>query len=124
MASILIIDDEPLMQDMLFQMLNQESWQVTVAKTSTSAMELIKTQDFDLIITDIIMPDVEGFEIIMFLTEEKPDIPIIAISGGARISPTSYLKIAEKMGARFVFEKPFKKDEFLNAIKECLAKES
>ena len=77
----------------------------------------------DLIVTDIIMPDKEGLESIMDYKQLNPEVKIIAISGGARIGPHTYLKMAEKFGAKKVFSKPFRNKELLDAVEELLSEQ-
>ena len=71
-------------------------------------------------ITDIIMPEQEGIETILELRHDFPDVKIIAISGGGRIGPNSYLAMAERLGAHRAFAKPFDQKELLEAVKELL----
>jgi DNA-binding response OmpR family regulator len=66
------------------------------------------------------MPQKEGIETIIDIRKSGRNIPIIAISGGGRLSPDNYLSMAEEFGADYTFKKPFKRDLFLAAIKECL----
>jgi FixJ family two-component response regulator len=66
------------------------------------------------------MPEVEGLEMIQVIRTINKTIPIIAISGGGRVGPESYLDAAKLLGANFTFQKPFDKTPFLAAIRECL----
>ena len=84
-------------------------------------MELFRKEPVDMVITDIIMPDKEGLEIILEMKKTHPDLKIIAISGGGRISPESYLECARHFGASRVFQKPFKQKELISAVKELMA---
>ncbi len=124
MPHILIIDDDATMRDVLSEMMQMEGFDATVAEDGLKALKLLEQSAFDCIITDIIMPEKEGLETILYVRKTYPDIPIIAMSGGARIKPESYLDIAIQFGARYVFSKPFEKKEFMAAIKNCLADSS
>ncbi len=73
-----------------------------------------------MVITDIIMPDKEGLEFIMDLKEIDQDVKIIAMSGGGRLEPHSYLQMASKFGAKKVFQKPLSITLLLAAVKELL----
>ena len=120
MPHILIIDDDATMRDVLFEMMDLEGYTAMVAENGLAAQKLIEINHFDCIITDIVMPEKEGLETILYITKNRPDTPIIAISGGARIKPESYLDMALQFGARFAFEKPFVRKDLIAAVKKCL----
>lgn len=122
MGRILIIDDEPYILLMLKKMLEKAGHQVDLASNGKQGMELFEKEKADLVITDIIMPDKEGLEIILEMKKQHPDIKIIAISGGGRISPESYLECATHFGASRVFQKPFKQKELVSAVNELISK--
>jgi DNA-binding NarL/FixJ family response regulator len=84
------------------------------------SIKLYRANPTDLIITDLIMPEKEGIETIMELKKDFPDVKIIAISGGGRSKPESYLNLAKQLGAKRVFPKPIDREELLNAIRELL----
>ncbi|MCH8154484.1 MAG: response regulator [Proteobacteria bacterium] len=86
-------------------------------------LERVEENRPDLIITDIIMPEKEGVETIIALRRADPDLPIIAISGGGRLDATDFLTMAGKLGARRTLSKPFRRDQLLEAVGECLAED-
>lgn len=120
MARILITDDDSQVRTMLHQMLERAGYEVVDAKDGREAIKLFKEQPADLVITDIIMPEKEGIETIMELKRDYPGIKIFAISGGGRVGPENYLKLAEKIGALRTFSKPFDRKEMLAAVAEAL----
>lgn len=120
MKQILIIDDEPEIRSMLKKMLEREGFDVIVASDGKEGMELFEKNPVDLVITDIIMPEKEGIETIQALKKGYPDIPIIAMSGGGKISPDGYLHMAKLIGAQATFEKPINKKTLLNIVKKTL----
>ena len=122
-ARILVIDDEEEIRDILKQMLELEGYQVITAMDGNEGIKLFKQDPFDLVITDIIMPDKEGIETIIELRREFPDVKIISISGGGRIGPHDYLKMSKKLGAERSFTKPFERKKILQAIVELLGTE-
>ncbi len=123
MVRILIIDDEDELRSMLRQMLEQAGYEVTEAVNGAEGIQLYEQDTHDLIITDIIMPEKEGVETIIALRRADPGLPIIAISGGGRLDATDFLTMTKKLGARRTLSKPFRRDQLLEAVGECLAKD-
>lgn len=120
MPNILVIDDEPQVLNMLQKMLELEGYTVLTAVDGKQGLRICETSAVDLVVTDVVMPEVEGLEVIMTLKRSSPNVKIIAISGGARIQPHDYLDMAGMLGAHRTFTKPFKRQEMLDAIKELL----
>lgn len=116
MANILLVDDDPLVLEALSIALTEAEHQVTTARNGHFAIQLADANSFDLVITDIIMPDKEGLETIAHLKRHYPDLKIIAISGGARVSSTPYLNMAKAMGAVQALAKPFSASELLAVV--------
>jgi DNA-binding NtrC family response regulator len=121
MGKILVIDDEPYILLMLKKMLERAGYLVELANNGRDGMELFKKEAADLVITDIIMPDKEGLELILEMKKNRPELKIIAMSGGGRISPESYLECARHFGAERVFQKPFKQKELVSAVNELMS---
>ena len=105
---------------MLSVMLEREGYAVDQVENGMEGLRKVEKSSFDLVITDIIMPEKEGLETIMEIRQLKPGSKIIAISGGGRSAAGSYLKTAEYFGAIKAFQKPFDKNEFLETIKNIL----
>ena len=120
MKKILIIDDEPYILLMLKKMLERAGYEVDLASNGREGMDLFKKKTTDLVITDIIMPDKEGLELIIEMKKQRPGLKIIAMSGGGRISPDSYLECAMHFGAEKVFQKPFRQKELVSAVRELI----
>jgi DNA-binding response OmpR family regulator len=123
MAKILVLDDEAAIVLMIKKMLEKAGHEVDMALNGRDGMILFEQNKPDLLITDIIMPEKEGLETIFELRQKYPDLKIIAISGGGRISPDGYLPGAKLLGADMVFPKPLDQKEFLQAV-ATLLKES
>jgi DNA-binding response OmpR family regulator len=116
MAKILIIDDEPSILLMIKKMLEKAGHEVDMALNGKEGMQIFEKNQADLLITDIIMPEKEGLETIVEMRKKFPDLKIIAISGGGRISADGYLPGAKLLGANMVFQKPLVQKEFLDAV--------
>jgi len=80
------------------------------------AARVIDTQSFDLVITDLLMPERDGLEFIVEVRQKHPNVRIIAMSGGGHIARDSYLKIAKGFGAHVLLEKPFAPSKVLAAV--------
>ena len=124
MATILVVDDEPVILRVVCTQLREAGHEVTAAADGAEALKLSCKSPFDLVITDLIMPDKEGIETIMALRRQSPTTKIIAISGGGWNSGKDYLVIARALGAQRTLAKPFTKAELLAAVAGVLAKET
>jgi len=120
MAKIIVIDDEPSILLMLKKMLEKAGHEVDIALNGSDGFELFEKFKPDLIITDIIMPQKDGLEVVLELRRKHPDLKIIAISGGGRIHPEGYLPSAKHFGADLIFQKPLVQKEFLQAVSNLL----
>ena len=120
MKSVLVVDDEPGMREMVKQLLLNEGYHVLEASNGKHAMEFLKNETLELVITDIIMEEMDGVEIILEIRENYPDVKIIAMSGGNKISSEDYLESASELGTDRIFTKPFALSDMLNAIKELI----
>ncbi len=124
MKRILVIDDDTQIREMLREILQREGYQVEDAENGKDALAIQRDRPCDLIITDLIMPEQDGVETIMEFIQRDPAAKIIAISGGGRIGPRDYLEMAEALGAKKTFYKPFKRQEIVAAVKELLGDEA
>ncbi len=121
MSAILVIDDDAQVLDVLSEMLRLEGHDVVTALNGARAVEEVRRQIFDLVITDLIMPEKEGLETIADIRKARGAIPIIAISGGGRIGPQDYLETARHIGANATLAKPFARKELISAVDALLA---
>jgi DNA-binding response OmpR family regulator len=119
--NILVIDDDKLMCMALAKILAAAGYNVVQAFDGDEGLKLYRDQGFDLVITDLIMPDKEGIQIIRELRKENSQIRIIAMSAGGRGGATDYLKWARLMGAKQCLSKPIKREDLLGAVEAVLA---
>jgi len=121
MARILIIDDDKPFRVMLRIMLENAGYKdIKEAENGYIGMKLIRKSPFDLVITDIVMPEKEGIETIMELRRDFHAVKIIAMSGGGKIGPGTYLEMAGHLGAGRTLEKPFQQSELVDAVRGLL----
>lgn len=120
MTRILVVDDEELARFTLREVLESAGYDVAEAKNGRECVERQRATPFDLIVTDIIMPEKEGVETIIELRHDFPKLKIIAISGGGRTHNLDFLKLARQYGADAILAKPFTDDQLLEAVTEQL----
>lgn len=118
---ILVIDDDPVVRGMLAEMLRREGYDVDEAEDGRAGMRRFREQPATLVITDVVMPEQEGLETLMQLRQASPTVKVIAISGGGRVGPESYLNSARTLGANAVMAKPFGREALLDAVTKVLA---
>ncbi len=121
MAKILVIEDDSSFRNVLVQMLARAGYDVRQAGDGNQAVEVCASFQPDLVLTDIIMPDKEGLETIQELLTMHPNLKIIAMSGGGKFGPDSYLPLAQKLGAKASLQKPFMREELISTIEVVLA---
>ena len=120
MAKILVIEDEELARYTLCDVLQMAGHDVDEADNGVAGTMLHKTPPYDLVITDIIMPEKEGIWAILEILEENPAQKIIAISGGGRLGAEGYLESALALGALATLAKPFSDEELISSVTACL----
>jgi DNA-binding response OmpR family regulator len=117
---ILVIDDDPLVRGTLRAVLETAGYEVTIATDGQAGLDAFRQSPPAMIITDIVMPEVEGIEMIRQVRSQAPKLPILAISGGGRTGPADYLRMAQRLGATEVLSKPFDPDELIAVVARCL----
>lgn len=121
-ANILVIDDDPAVRATVEIVLNRDGHEVVTANDGRKGLQLFQAGQFDLLIVDIFMPDMDGLETIGLVRKVRPATPIIVISGyhaGAGLTP-DFLNMATKLGALHSLQKPFRPAELLATIAACL----
>jgi CheY-like chemotaxis protein len=122
MAHILVVEDDVQFRQMLLDMLQQDGHQLASAGDGAQAIKLLATWRPDVIITDILMPGMDGVELIMALTRQDDATPMIAMSGGRRsITAEFNLDSAALLGVKATLAKPFSRADLRAAIEQALA---
>lgn len=121
MLHILLVDDDELLRGALRLMLVNMGHHVTELSDGRETLRLCELEPPDLLVTDLIMPGVDGLETIAALRRAHPDVKIIAMSGGSRFNAHDFLRIAKMMGAHAILEKPFTSEAMATAIQVALA---
>jgi DNA-binding NtrC family response regulator len=130
MHSILVIDDEADVRDGMKRALERAGFSVRIIDNATDALLELKREPANVVITDIIMPKLNGVDAIHRIVREFPSVRIVAISGGGNFDPsgyqpasittTAYLAAAEKAGAHHILTKPFESAELIDAVKRVI----
>jgi CheY-like chemotaxis protein len=130
MQRILVIDDERDVRDSVKCVLDLAGYEVLTAETVPEALEQLKRTPMDLVITDIIMPKMNGVQAIESIRRAFPLVRIVAISGGGNfgvagyqptaIATNAYLRSAEEAGAHVVLTKPFELDDLIEVVEKLL----
>ena len=125
MARILVVDDDPMVCMAIEVYLERHNFQVTIADGGEAGLRALDSNAFDLMIVDIFMPHMRGFESIRIFHERAPAIPLIAMSGYAFANldtpAPDFLRMALELGATRCLRKPFTPVALLTVINECLA---
>jgi len=117
-ASILVVDDEESVLTVVRSVLERAGYAVLVASNGLAAMNILKKEKCDLVLTDIVMPEQEGIETFQKIKHTYPDMKVIAMSGVP--SRLDYLHLAHRLGANGTLEKPFTSNELLTLLKNTL----
>lgn len=124
MANILLVEDSPEVSMTVREILDSAGHQVSQAANGTEALTQLKAGRFDLVVSDIWMPEMDGIALLKALRGAGNAIPVVVISGGAPNAPLTYTApLASTFGANEVIYKPFEKRELLEAVKRALSPE-
>lgn len=118
--TLLFVDDEESILDIARTYFKSRGYEVLTAGNGREAIEVIWNNRIDCCFTDINMPEMDGIEVIAGLRETRPDLPIIAISGGGRMDKDFLLDDAALFGANATLTKPFELVDLLSAVDEAL----
>jgi CheY-like chemotaxis protein len=122
MAKILVIDDEEQLRELLKQMLSRDGHQIMTAADGVEGVRAFDTFHPDVVITDIIMPNKDGIEVITELLGRNSKTAIIAISGGRRAITAEFnLESAELLGVKGILSKPFTREQLRETLSLALA---
>ncbi len=114
---ILVVDDEEALRTVLSTELSSEGYEVSTAADGNEAIELVKDNNYDLVLLDIKMPSVDGFEVLKYIKGGKPDIKVIMLTGFADLKNAIESK---RLGAEDFVSKPYDLVDLLTTIERVL----
>jgi len=120
---ILLVDDNLEFLEIVAKILEKEGYVVLKAANGAEAVKLFKLKRSDLVITDLVMPEKGGLELLQELKSLSPYLKVIAISGGPD-GNTAWLPIAKRLGALRVLKKPIAREKLLQVVEEVLSADS
>ena len=128
MPRVLVVDDDPLVCEAIEACLQRQGFEITVADGGKAGLHALETAAFDVMLVDVFMPHMRGYESIRAFHERAPTIPLIAMSGYAFAQlPTpshDFLAMTLQYGATRALRKPFTPGRLVAAVTECLTDSS
>ncbi len=119
--NILVVDDEMDILDMLFEVLSPEGFEVTTANCGVDAIRLAKNKRFDIVLTDIAMPDLSGYEVYHAIKKQTPDLPIVFMTAFGHDPMHTVVQAAKEEGQKIeVILKPFKYERLLSVLRKSI----
>jgi CheY-like chemotaxis protein len=124
LARILVVDDDAAVQTTIRLLLERAGHSVVTASDGPKGLALCRSEDFDLLLLDVFMPGMDGFETMRMVRQQQPKLPIIVISGrpvsSEADSAPDFLTMATKLGAISSLQKPFRPADLLAAVRAGL----
>lgn len=114
---VLVIDDEAIVRVSCKRVLEPQGYEVEVTERGADALRMLQERQFDIVITDLLMPDMDGLEVLKRIKESWPEMPVIIITGYGTVSTAVQ---AVKLGAYDVVEKPFTPETILQVVERAL----
>jgi CheY-like chemotaxis protein len=116
---VLVIDDQPIVTDLLVSVLERMNYKSEVASCGRDGVEMFEKEGFDLVVTDLGMPDISGWEVSKTIKQKNPDVPVIIITGWGIDPDPDKMKDSK---VDFIINKPFQLDQLEKIIKSLLEK--
>ena len=120
-SRILIADDDPILRELVQAYLSDEGYSLTLVEDGREALKAAGGAHFDLIITDMVMPNLDGIELLQALRSTTPQTPVLAMSAGiAGCHADLLLRAASAVGAVSVLRKPLNREALLEVVRDLL----
>jgi len=122
MAGILIVDDDDLTRGVIKRILELGNHTIFQVNNGQEALQVVSTAPIDLIITDILMPERDGLDVIAQVKGTHPWVKVLAYSGGGAHRDFDVLSLAKELGAHAAIQKPFSVSDLLSSVEKLLAR--
>jgi CheY-like chemotaxis protein len=122
--TVLLIDDDETSRHFVTACLESAGFRMLTAKNGREGLGLAGSAEVAAIVTDIFMPDGDGIEVVRTLRTLRPEVPVVAISGGSALFDQDYLKCAAVLGASATLAKPFRASKLISLIHDILKPKS
>lgn len=120
MTRILVVDDEPVVRELTVEILRRNGYDPHGVPSARQALDLLDEETFDLVVSDVVMPEMTGVEFLYELQERRPGLPVVLMTGGSK-EPERATKAVE-LGACGLLYKPFSQAELTAAVATALAR--
>ncbi len=120
MARILVVDDDALVRETVALALRNAKHAVVEASNGRQALDILGRETVGLVVTDILMPEIDGIGLILAIHTQYPSLRILCVSGGDSTGFTGYLPMAANLGAHMILAKPFTPQQLLAAVETVL----
>ena len=119
LGKMLVVDDDQKSRNILERILAPTDYEVEIVKSGEEAVKRLKRSEFNLVLTDLDMPGMDGLELLSYVKSRYPDVPVIMVSG---VATEESRNEALEIGAVGLLSKPYTRDQLLVIISESLAK--
>jgi len=120
--TVLLVEDDPALRDMLAKTLQRAGFTVVTAIHGVDALAQLRALSVDIVVTDILMPEMDGFELIRTLRAKWPELPIVAMSGIA--DTPNFRNLALKFGAKAALSKPVNRAHLVEVMRDVMQPEA
>lgn len=120
MARVLVVDDDELLRGTVVLALERAKHTVHQADDGLKALDMLAREDVDVVVSDIVMPEVDGIGLILAMRKRHPKLKVVAMSGGGRTRNMDFLRMASALGAHVTLPKPFTPAQLIDAVEEAL----
>lgn len=122
-GAILVVEDDEFFQTLMVAALEGAGYAVVVVDNGRHAMRVLASREIDLVVTDVVMPEMDGLELILAMRKEYSDIPVIAVSAGWHLTQDKidFLPSAAAFGAVATLSKPFRPNDLVRVVADALA---
>lgn len=117
---VLVVEDDPHFADFLLNLLERHAFRVSAASAAPAALRILAAGEIDLVITDVVMPDMDGIEFMRSFPPEARGLPVIAVTGSALNVGGTLSRVMRALGASQVLHKPVLAADLMAAVRGAL----